>query len=190
MNDFNASQYGPVLGAIVNTPREMALGPGQADLSMRASLEDLNVSSAFAHVSVSDIDMANGCIAGAWLLYDYLDDSHKVSQSIDTPTGSYWHGIMHRREPDYSNGKYWFRQVGQHPIFPALHAAAVELTRDAPSHATSDFLEAQPAWDPFAFVDLVETCAHGQSPSSELCRRIQTAEWQILFDYCYTRAIA
>jgi len=190
MTQFNPSDYGPVLGPLVDTPREMPLGPGSADLSMRSRLDDLTVSSAFAHTSISDIDMANGCVAGAWLLYDYLDDSHKVSQGIQTPTGSFWHGIMHRREPDYSNAKYWFRKVGDHPAFPALRSAAATIARDLPSHATSDFLESQSAWDPFAFVDLVEKCAHGQSPSAELCRRVQTAEWRILFDYSYRQAIA
>lgn len=187
---FNPGDYGPVLGPLVDTPREMPLGPGQADLSMRGKLEDLTVSSAFAHASVGEVDMAAGCVAGAWLLYDFLDDSHTVSQSIDTPTGSYWHGIMHRREPDYSNAKYWFRKVGDHPTFPALRSAAAEIARDAPSHATSDFLESQSTWDPFAFIDLAEQCAKGQSPSAELCRAVQMAEWRILFDFCYKQAVA
>jgi hypothetical protein len=49
--------------------------------------------------------------AGLWLYVDDLDRSHHVSQSIETPVGSYWHGIMHRREGDFSNAKYWFRRA-------------------------------------------------------------------------------
>ncbi|MGB1126733.1 MAG: hypothetical protein ACPG4Q_16145, partial [Phycisphaeraceae bacterium] len=38
--------------------------------------------------------------AGLWLYVDELDRSHEYSQSIHTPTGSFWHAIMHRREGD------------------------------------------------------------------------------------------
>ena len=82
------------------------------------------------------------CIAGLWLLWDYLDESHHVSQSLETPEGSYWHGIMHWREPDYGNSKYWFRRVGQHAIFPQLAVQARQLAT-ARDNACHGFL-AQP----------------------------------------------
>src|SRR4051812_4745927 len=45
--------------------------------------------------------------AGLWLYVDDLDRSHTVSQSITDATGSFWHGIMHRREGDFANSHYW-----------------------------------------------------------------------------------
>jgi hypothetical protein len=44
-------------------------------------------------------------------------------------------------------------------------------------------------WDPAAFVDLCQAACTGQSGAAELCRRIQAREWQLLFDYCYRRAV-
>jgi hypothetical protein len=57
--------------------------------------------------------------AGLLLLHDFDDESHAISQSLEDTdplgTASYWHGIMHRREPDASNAAWWFRKVGRHP---------------------------------------------------------------------------
>ena len=44
---------------------------------------------------------------GLWLYHDGLDESHAISQELDTAEGSFWHAIMHRREPDASSWKYW-----------------------------------------------------------------------------------
>ncbi len=52
-------------------------------------------------------------LAGLWLYVDELDQSHQVSQGIHTVEGSLWHGIMHRREGDFWNSKYWFGKAGK-----------------------------------------------------------------------------
>jgi hypothetical protein len=134
--------------------------------------------------------MASACLAGLYLLYDGLDESHAISQSIETPTGSYWHGIMHRREPDYGNAKYWFRRVGNHPVFATLVVAARELAASEKLDRPADFLVEQGAWDPFHFVDLCEAVAKGRSTSGMLCRQIQRRECELLFDHCYRAAIS
>ncbi|MBI1923612.1 hypothetical protein HYR99_05125, partial [Candidatus Poribacteria bacterium] len=56
---------------------------------------------------VKDATLASAVQSGLLLWNDALDISHTISQRIENTTGSYWHGIMHRREPDYSNAKYW-----------------------------------------------------------------------------------
>src|SRR5688572_27783268 len=52
---------------------------------------------------VASADDAAALLAGLWLWHDYLIESHHISQNLSTPTGSFWHAIMHRREGDFSN---------------------------------------------------------------------------------------
>lgn len=96
--------------------------------------------------------------AGLWLYVDDLERSHTISQGMEDSTGSFWHGIMHRREGDFWNSHYWFRRVGQHPAMAAIDG-----------------------YEPHAFIDEVER-RHGESPP-ELVER-QRKEWVALFSWC------
>ncbi len=171
------------------------LGPGSPNESLRPKLAALKPESLFAGQKVVDESAARCCLSGLWLLHDFLDESHSISQEIETADGSYWHGIMHRREPDYGNAKYWFRRVGQHPLFEPLAVAARELAEAAkdklPQNMT--FLREQNSWDPYRFIDLSESLAHQKSADSNaelLARRIARAEWDLLFEHCVLQATA
>lgn len=100
--------------------------------------------------------------AGLWLYVDELDRSHTLSQGIEDATGSFWHGIMHRREGDFSNAHYWFRRAGQHPAMQAI-----------------------PDYEPHGFIDAVEAAQPG-NPEDLVAR--QRAEWEALFAWCGARA--
>jgi hypothetical protein len=115
-----------------------------------------------------------GIRAGLLLYIDQLDESHTVSQGTDNPTGSYWHAIMHRREPDFSNAKYWYRKVGNHPAMSRIDQAG------GGAGAGTEV----GAYDPYAFVDAVEA-ASGNDPSDhpELVS-LQRHEWKAVFEYC------
>lgn len=186
-NPFNAIIYGPVFSLLLKKRRLNPLDPGKPNIEVRPALEMLTMEKAFVNQLITDSEMAGGCISGTWLYHNFLEDSHKLSQSIDTPTGSYWHGIMHRREPDFANSKYWFRKVGIHPIFEALQRDAASLARGQDTSAL--FLVEQGTWDPFAFVDLCEACLSGQSSDEMLCREVQQREWELLFEYSFQKAI-
>lgn len=120
-------------------------------------------------------------LAGMWLYFSCLEESHRVSQNNHDVTGSFWHAIMHRQEPDAGNSAYWFRRVGRHPVFDALGEAAAAI---AAGHPEARFRLGQ-AWDPFAFLDFVEEARQRPgSPDERLALELQRAEWQLLFDYC------
>ena len=123
------AEYSPVIRDLLRDERVAPLGPGAPNGGVRALLDAMTDESLLAPRPVRDADMAAACRAGLWLYHDFLDESHSISQEISTETGSYWHGLMHRREPDYGNAKYWFRRVGNHPVFAPLTAAARELAK-------------------------------------------------------------
>jgi hypothetical protein len=109
--------------------------------------------------------------AGLYLYFGCWSEAHELADN-GTTDGAYWHGIIHRQEPDPGNSAYWFRQTGRHPVFPAL--------RDRASKIGIDF---GAEWDPFAFIDY---CGRARSGSEEerKAREVQRAEWQLLFDRC------
>ena len=188
---FDPQAYGPVISELLSVERVPPLGPGQPDAAARSKLQAADTRKLFAHTAIRAAMMAEACRAALWLYYDYLDESHRISQDIGSTTGSYWHGIMHRREPDYMNAKYWFRRVPRHPVFEELGDTARALFR---THAETDphaeFLEHVQPWDPLAFVDLCEAIAKGKAHCEALARDVAMAEWRLLFTHCYEGAIA
>lgn len=174
------------IDALLAPPRVNELVPGEANQAARQELQSLSVNSIFKG-GIADRGMAQACLAGLWLYHDFLHESHAISQQMESQEGSYWHGIMHRREPDYANAKYWFRRVGEHPIGSDLCQVAHELAQSAEADRATEFLRNQARWDSLRFVDLCESAARGSSREL-LCREIQRREWWLLFAYCFERA--
>ena len=125
-------------------------------------------------------------IAGLLQWNDDLHQSHDICQDIHSSTGSYWHGIMHRREPDYWNGKYWFRKVGGHPVFSELAEAAISIAKDYPRHPDVERFarKLEHSWDPFHFIDLCEADEQSNDQHfEEFLIRVQREEIILLLIY-------
>ncbi len=136
--------------------------------------------------------------AGILLLWDQLSESHEISQTMEGcgthKTADYWHGIMHRREPDAGNAAYWFRRVGLHPAMTLL---AANLDRWMAETGASDDERAlarrktiaDGRLDPFAVIELSTEALkrHGQLEDRTL-RRVQYLEILNLLSYSTGRS--
>ncbi len=171
MDAFDLDLYGSAFAELIAAAQLMPLDEGQPNQAARSRLGNLSLDSAFGSTKLADTNMARCCLAGAWLLHNFLDESHTISQGIATPSGSFWHGIMHRREGDFSNAKYWFDRAGEHPVFSELTAA-----------------DGSP-WDSHRFVDDCQRALQNRDAEQiAALRELQQREWQTLFDFCYRAA--
>ena len=97
--------------------------------------------------------MVNGCsrerrdtvISLALLWHDHHEAAHHLCQAHEGDQHcDYVHALLHRREGDFANANYWFREVGRHPAYNALAKLPEAL---AVSHCVE-----QGEWQPAAMV--------------------------------------
>jgi hypothetical protein len=156
------TDYPQFIAEQLAVPHPVSLDAGLPNRMAGERLRGVDATTLIAPRPVRDANMAAACLAGLWLRFDFLDESHTLSQQIETPEGSAWHAIMHRREGDFGNSKYWWRRVGKHPALIG---------------------------DPFAFVDEVEEAAKRGKGNPAALRDRQQSEWESLFEFCLRGAI-
>jgi hypothetical protein len=159
---------------------------GDGNRRAAEKLREATAADLLTRPAVSESD-AQSMLAGLWLWHDWLDSSHVISQAIHSATGSFWHAIMHRREGDFSNAKYWLARCREHPVMRAMAPYAGDILNPLPADKMLLRL-GRNGWNPEAFVDFVEEMSsRAEDPRHNAAVMLQKLEWRLLFDYC-TRA--
>lgn len=123
--------------------------------------------------------------AGLLQVHDFWDASHDAAQEADDlgerRFSIYWHGVAHRREPDPGNASYWFRRVGNDPLFPRLAESAGPPLQNHGDDRLTDRLIGSGVWNPSAMIDLCSGARPG-SKERTLARRLQRLEMKLLLE--------
>src|SRR5437870_5053989 len=165
---------GTTLWKLIETPDVPDLGP--APRATRLPLAELGRKiEGFFQATEFSSALQPLVRSAALLWHDYLDESHALSQNINNADGSFLHAIVHRREPDYANAKYWFHRVGRHPSFARIARRTESFLDGRDQTDLRSMLVPRGNWDPFGFVNACEA-AVGRSfpaPALEALRAIQ-----------------
>jgi hypothetical protein len=173
-----------LLRNFLSTPEPPELGPGP-----RAEVEPLGTLNRRLDEDLRNVGLAGEpgeLVRGAVLLWhDHFDAAHAIAQEIENRNGSYLHAILHRREPDYSNARYWFHRVGQHPCFGELAARTSTLLKASGDSELETKLIPRGQWDPLAFVAACEAVAGraGSDATVRVLREIQRSEFELLLTH-------
>jgi len=158
-----------------------------SELTIR--IENYSHGELFDGFAVTDSEFGDCVKSGLLLWNDALDSSHKIVQNIGTKTGNYWHAIMHRRESDYSNAKYWFGRVGKHPIYFQLHRHAMELSQTEQLGEYTDILESNEEWNAVQFVDWCQAAKSLDDRVKNFLEQLQLKEIGLLIDFSCKNAL-
>ena len=163
---------------LIATPEPPALGSQRRD-GMLGVKELTDKLTAFFERENIPASIQSLLKSAALLWHDYFEESHAISQHLETPEGSWLHGIRHRREPDYENARHWFRRVGQHEAYRVL----TERT------ARQEDLLPAGQWESLAFIDACEKAEQGKDAAAvSVLRQVQDAEFDVLLAHIFQHA--
>lgn len=163
-------------------PPELGQGPRSRVKPLAVLQEDLSL---FFRDQSIESGRAHRLRAVALLYHDHHDEAHDLVQDLSDADGALIHGILHRREPDYWNAKYWFRRFVAHPAHLALGKRLRSLATTPVELESVAALTLPGAFDPFGFVDACEAAAKTppSHPTVTWLRRVQQAEFEDLINH-------
>lgn len=170
---------------------EMLVVEGGTPKRAKELLEGVKANQLLAGVVKSAAD-ADAMLAGVWLWHDGLEECHRIVQnSPDGEAGrtySFWHAIMHRREGDFSNSKYWYARAAGHQALATLAGSVGALVNRVPADKSLLRLVAN-GWNPNAFVDFVESVSADEADVRyPIAVQLQQMEWRVLWEHCAREA--
>jgi hypothetical protein len=155
-------------------PPHMTMRPRPGTLA----LDEVN-SKIDALLGRSEMDRLERELARAAVLlwHDHFDAAHTIVQDIENADASLLHGILHRREPDYMNARYWFRRVGPHRSFECVVGKIKVALLTTNVEVVAKQIAPNDKWHPLSFVDFLEDNAkRNDTAYDHFMRQIQSAE--------------
>lgn len=124
-----------------------------------------------------------------YIYFDGFDEAHHLVDKVEGPIENWLHAIVHRREPDASNSKYWYQRVqAPEEVFHSIASQVVGFSL-SDSILELEILGGKMAraktWLPEVFVDICERFRE-KDPGSEAYRglaHIQEIEWRGLLEF-------
>lgn len=172
---------------------------------LKSYLDRIPVEALFSGKKLASSAYGRLVLAGLHQHNDDLDASHVLCQKVgvdaDCAGASYWHGMVHRRDPDFDNARYWFRKAGDFPALSEVSAEVIGLLQrvlQVPDYGQARGaalqllrrLQENGMWDALYFTDLCETCAgRGTAEDRRLLEEIQEVEFNAVFDWTYRTAM-
>ncbi len=175
-------RYSEFIDRILRSPDLLkVLVPGESLLwSLPGEISKEDDATLLGGKVASDAAMLKLVRGGLLYAVDAIDAAHRFFQDESSDLGSYWHGMVHRREGDFDNARYWFRRVGRLAFFSDLHSE---------SCADSATMARQDQWDAYLLTGLCERVKFGEAESAAECVALQRAEFHAVFGYTWRKAI-
>ncbi len=124
------------------------------------------------------------CLLLLW--HDYMELSHHIADDERTTDFIYFHAIIHRREKDVFNSRFWFRQLDMRHIVISDIAKEVRtyLTEKGEIQLLESFVK-DDGWIPLEFLEEINKALKMDSsdPFVKLLVDIQTIEFACWFRF-------
>jgi hypothetical protein len=124
-----------------------------------------------------------------YICFDCFEEAHNIAQDHEGPAGNWLHAILHRREPDAGNSKYWYAKVkAPAKVYEGIGKKALAYLGESPLPELEPLakkMEKSKTWEPEAFVDLADKIRQKEkaSPAYRTLAKIQEIEWLGLVEF-------